>query len=57
VLCNHGEWMRRGGKSVTSDSDNAGGFLTDALQRILAGRPEVENLKLEYPSRRDGDDF
>lgn len=49
VLCNHGEWMRRNGKSVTSDSDNAGGFLTDALQRILAGRPEVENLKWTIP--------
>ena len=49
VLCNHGEWMRRGGKAVTSDSDNAGGFLTDALQRILAGRPEVENLKWVIP--------
>lgn len=49
VLCNHGEWMRRGGKAVTSDSDNAGGFLTDALQRILAGRPEVEKLKWNIP--------
>jgi len=35
VLCNHGEWMRRGGKQVTSDSDNSGGFLLDALYRIL----------------------
>ena len=49
VLCNHGEWMRRGGKNVTSDSDNAGGFLTDALQRILLGRPEVEKLKWSIP--------
>lgn len=49
VLCNHGEWMRRNGKSVTSDSDNAGGFLTDALQRVLDGRPEVENLKWTIP--------
>jgi len=49
VLCNHGEWMRRGGKSVTTDSDNAGGFLTDALQRILSGRPEVENMKWVIP--------
>ena len=49
VLCNHGEWMRRGGKSVTSDSDNAGGFLTDALQRILDGRPEVTNLDWKIP--------
>lgn len=49
VLCNHGEWMRRGGKAVTSDSDNAGGFLTDALQRILAGRPEADKLKWNIP--------
>ena len=49
VLCNHGEWMRRGGKAVTSDSDNAGGFLTDALQRILTGRPETDKLKWNIP--------
>ena len=49
VLCNHGEWMRRGGKSVTSDSDNAGGFLTDALKRVLEGRPEAENLGWVIP--------
>lgn len=49
VLCNHGEWMRRNGKSVTSDSDNAGGFLTDALQRVLDGRPEIENMRWTIP--------
>ena len=49
VLCNHGEWMRRGGKQVTSDSDNAGGFLTDALERMLEGRPETENLSWIIP--------
>jgi hypothetical protein len=49
VLCNHGEWMRRNGKSVTSDSDNAGGFLTDALQRVLEGRPEVDHLEWRIP--------
>ena len=39
VLSNHGEWMRRstGGRSLTSDSDSADGFLADALQRILVG--------------------
>lgn len=36
VLCNHGEWMRNGGsKSVTSDSDNVGGFLGDNIERIF----------------------
>jgi hypothetical protein len=49
VLCNHGEWMRRNGKSVTSDSDNAGGFLTDALQMVLEDRPEVEHLTWKIP--------
>ena len=49
VLCNHGEWMRRNGKSVTSDSDNAGGFLTDALERVLKDRPEASNLKWRIP--------
>lgn len=49
VLCNHGEWTRRNGKPVTSDSDNAGGFLADALQRILDGRPETENLHWKIP--------
>ena len=47
VLCNHGEWMRRGGKQVTSDSDNSGGFLLDALYRILDGH--VPNLKWTIP--------
>lgn len=36
VLCNHGEFGRLGGsKSQTSDSDNAGGFLAEALKMIL----------------------
>lgn len=40
VLCNHGEWTRRGPgtKPVTTDSDNAGGYLADTLQRVFAGR-------------------
>lgn len=39
VLCNHGEWNRRGGSSsVTSDSDNAGGYLADTLYRVFDGR-------------------
>ena len=39
VLCNHGEWTRRGGaKPVTSDSDNAGGYLADTLYRVFEGR-------------------
>ena len=39
MLCNHGEWTRRGGnKSVTSDSDNAGGYLADTLYRVFENR-------------------
>jgi hypothetical protein len=39
VLCNHGEWTRRGGsKPVTSDSDNAGGYLADTLYRVFEGK-------------------
>ena len=49
VLCNHGEWVRRGGKAITSDSDNAGGFLTDAVKRVLDGRPETDKLKWNIP--------
>jgi len=41
VLCNHGEWKRNGGgKSVTTDSDNVGGYLGDTLKRIYEGRPD-----------------
>ena len=40
VLCNHGEWTRRGPgtKPVTTDSDNVGGYLGDTLQRVFDGR-------------------
>jgi hypothetical protein len=47
VLCNHGEWLRQGGKAITSDSDNASGFLMDALFRILDGH--IPNLKWKIP--------
>ena len=45
VLCNHGEFGRLGGsKNQTSDSDNAGGFLAEALKMILdaSGYSDVE---------------
>jgi len=39
VLCNHGEWKRNGGaKSVTTDSDNVGGYLGDTLRRVWENR-------------------
>jgi hypothetical protein len=47
VLCNHGEWTRQstGGRPVTSDSDNAGGAYSDALQRIFDGREGTDHLR------------
>jgi hypothetical protein len=40
VLCNHGEWTRRGPgtRPVTTDSDNVGGYLGDTLQRVFENR-------------------
>jgi len=41
VLCNHGEWKRNGGsKSVTTDSDNVGGYLGDTLRRVFENRED-----------------
>lgn len=37
TLSNHGEWTRRNGRSITTDSDSADGFLADALKRIFEG--------------------
>ena len=49
VLCNHGEWMRRGGKQVTGDSDNVGGFLADTTKRILETNPATMHIKWIIP--------
>lgn len=52
VLSNHGEWTRPPGGStrpVTSDSDNADGFLADRLRRELAGRPGFEHVRFKIP--------
>lgn len=40
VLCNHTQFGRQGGAkdSITSDSDNGGGFLAETLQMILTDR-------------------
>ena len=49
VLCNHGEMMRRSGKQVTGDSDNAGGFLADTTQRILQNNPATSHINWTIP--------
>lgn len=52
VLSNHGEWTRPPGgstKPVTSDSDNADGFLADRLRRELAGRPGLDHVRFRIP--------
>lgn len=49
VLCNHGEWNRVDGKSVTSDSDNAGGFLLDAVKRVVTSREDMWHVDWTIP--------
>lgn len=52
VLSNHSEWTRStsaGSKQVTSDSDNADGFLAETLQRAFAGRPGFEHVQYVIP--------
>ena len=38
TLSNHGEWQRRNGRNITTDSDSADGFLVDALVRIFSDK-------------------
>ena len=50
VLCNHGEFGRMGtGKNQTSDSDNAGGFLAECLQRTLKDHAAFEHVEWTIP--------
>jgi hypothetical protein len=48
-LCNHGEWTRQNGKAISSDSDNASGFLGDALRQVLAGRDDMAHIQWHLP--------
>ena len=48
VLSNHGEWQRRNGKNITSDSDSADGFLADALERILEGKNHIDDWHIPH---------
>jgi hypothetical protein len=48
VLSNHGEWQRRNGKNITSDSDSSDGFLADALERILEGKNHIDDWHIPH---------
>lgn len=48
TLSNHGEWMRRGGRSITTDSDSADGFLADTLKRIVDGYDLVDDWHIPH---------
>ena len=48
TLSNHGEWQRSGSKSITTDSDSADGFLSDALQRIMNGYDLIDDWHIPH---------
>jgi hypothetical protein len=48
TLSNHGEWQRSGSKSITTDSDSADGFLSDALQRIINGYDLIDDWHIPH---------
>jgi len=48
TLSNHGEWQRRGGRNITTDSDSADGFLADTLKRILDGYDVVDDWHIPH---------
>jgi hypothetical protein len=48
TLSNHGEWTRKGGRAITTDSDSADGFLSDALQRILGSHKIVDEWVIPH---------
>jgi hypothetical protein len=48
TLSNHGEWQRSGSKSITTDSDSADGFLSDALQRIVNGYDLINDWHIPH---------
>jgi hypothetical protein len=48
TLSNHGEWTRRGGKAITTDSDSADGFLADALKRILKPHNMIDEWHIPH---------
>jgi hypothetical protein len=49
TLSNHGEWQRRNGRNITTDSDSADGFLVDAMKRIF----EDKNYEIDWTIPHD----
>jgi hypothetical protein len=49
VLCNHGEWLRKGNKAFTDDADNASGFIGDVLKMIFEHREDSEKFSWTIP--------
>ena len=47
-ISNHGEWQRKGNKSMTTDSDSADGFLADALMRVLDGSDLIHEWNIPH---------
>lgn len=48
TISNHGEWTRRGGRAITTDSDSADVFLADALKRILAPHNMIDEWVIPH---------
>lgn len=51
-LSNHGEFNRPPGastKQLTSDSDNADGFLAETLRRVLSERSDMDHVRYSIP--------
>lgn len=48
TLSNHGEWTRRGGKAITTDSDSADAFLADTLKRILHKTGHIDTWHIPH---------
>ena len=49
VICNHGEWNRVDYKNAADDSDNAGAFLMDTVQRIISARSDMGHVQWTIP--------
>lgn len=48
-LCNHGQWVRKAGKQLTDDSDNATGFIGDTLETVCALHSALAHVAFLVP--------